>query len=269
MGTHATTVQIINNKERPSRKVQTKTKNITLVGDTTRNNSPPEIYTHPQRHTLYKKKRQEKKKHTSVNATYALVSLPCPQPPSHQNNRDIKIHLGHGLGGAGGRRDDVGGRAASPAPVLLRGTVHHHLGGGHGVHGGHQGLLDTEVVVDDLHGRGEPVGGAGRARYEVHGRVVRLGVDAHHDGVGVVLGRGGEDDLLGAGLQVGLDLLLGEEGAGGLADVLGAGGREGDLLRVAGVGGGHALAVEDEVHAVNLHGAGEASVDRVVLELFL
>ena len=135
------------------------------------------------------------------------------------------------------------------------------------MHGGHQGLLDAEVVVDHLHRGCEPVGGARGAGHEVHAGHVRLGVDTHDDGVGVVLSRGGEDDLLGAGLEVGLHGGLREEGTGGLADVLRAGGGKGDLLGVAGVRGGHALSVEDEVHAVHLNGAVELSVHGVVLEL--
>merc|ERR1740138_1825047 len=53
--------------------------------------------------------------------------------------------------------------------------------------------------------------------------------DAQEDGRGVVLGGGREDDLLGAGGDVGRDLVAREEGARGLADVLGAHGAEGDL----------------------------------------
>lgn len=86
--------------------------------------------------------------------------------------------------------------------------------------------------------------------------------------MGVILCRGGEDDLLGAGLEVGLHLFLGEEGTRGLAHVCGAGGNEGDFFRVARVRGGDALSIEDEVHAVHLHSTGKLSVNSVVLKLF-
>merc|ERR1719263_1546870 len=106
------------------------------------------------------------------------------------------------------------------APVLVRGRVDDLLRGRHGVDRGHEALLDAELVVDGLdHGR-EAVGRAGRAGDGDHGRVVRLLVDAHDDDGRVVLGRGREDDLLGARAEVRLDLLVREEGAG-LADVLG------------------------------------------------
>ena len=66
-----------------------------------------------------------------------------------------------------------------------------------------------------------------------HGRVVSL-ADAHDDESGSRSpGRGREDDLLGAGGDAGRDLVGREEGAGGLADVLGAHRAEGDLGRVA------------------------------------
>ena len=50
--------------------------------------------------------------------------------------------------------------------------------------------MGVELVVDGLdHGR-EAVGGAGRARDKVLAAAVLVGVDAHDDGPGVVLGGG-------------------------------------------------------------------------------
>jgi hypothetical protein len=81
------------------------------------------------------------------------------------------------------------------------------------VDGGHEGLLDVVLVVDGLdHGR-EAVGGAGRARDEVLAAVVLVGVGAHDDDLGVVLGGIRRDDLLGAAVDDGLGGLLGEEDA--------------------------------------------------------
>merc|ERR1712087_654719 len=76
--------------------------------------------------------------------------------------------------------------------------------GGGSVHGGHQALLDAELLVDRLDDRGEAVGGARGARDDSHGlRVVLLGVDTNDDGRGLgVLGRGRDDDLLRAALDV-------------------------------------------------------------------
>ena len=175
--------------------------------------------------------------------------------------------LGHGLGGAGGGGDDVSGRGASSAPVLAAGGVYDGLGGGHGVDGGHEGLRDDELVVDGLHHRGEAVGGAGRARDEVLGPVVLTLVDAHDDGLGVVLGGGRVDDLLGASVEDGLGSRLGEEDSGRLADVVGAEGTPADLLGVAAAGGLDLLAVEDKEVAIDLDGSLGDAVDGVVLVL--
>jgi hypothetical protein len=175
--------------------------------------------------------------------------------------------LGHGLGGAGGGGDDVSGRGAASTPVLAAGGVDDGLGCGHGVDGGHEGLRDDELIVDGLDHRGESVGGAGRARDEVLGSVILLGVDAHDDGLGVILGGGRVDDLLGASVDDGLGLLLGEEDSGGLADVVGAEGTPADLLGVAAAGGLDLLAVEDKEVAIDLDGSLGDAVDGVVLVL--
>src|SRR5699024_3967857 len=173
--------------------------------------------------------------------------------------------LAHGLGGAGGGGDDVGGGSAATAPILQRGTVNGLLGGGGGVNGGHQAVGDAEVVVQHLGNGGQAVGGAGGVGDEGHVAGVLVQVDAAHEHGGIVLGGSGHDDLLGAGVDVALGLLLGQEQAGGLHHVLSADlapgqvggvalGEDGDLLAVDhdGVLGGGNLALELAVHGVVL-----------------
>mmetsp|Transcript_54776 Transcript_54776/g.108700 ORF Transcript_54776/g.108700 Transcript_54776/m.108700 type:complete len:210 (-) Transcript_54776:776-1405(-) len=75
----------------------------------------------------------------------------------------VRDHLGHRLCSARGGRDDVSACAAAPAPVLVGGAVHHLLGRGHGVDGGHEAHGNSVLVVDGLHHGGEAVGGARRA----------------------------------------------------------------------------------------------------------
>ena len=83
-------------------------------------------------------------------------------------------------------------------------AVHQVLVCGVGVDGGHQATIDAEVVVQDLGDRGQAVGGAGGVRDDVVlRRVVVLVVHAHHDGDVFVLRGRRDDDLLGAGLDVG------------------------------------------------------------------
>ena len=175
--------------------------------------------------------------------------------------------LGDGLGGTGRGGDDVAGGGTATAPVLAGGGVDDGLGGGHGVNGSHEGLLNAELVVDGLDHGGETVGGARGARDEVLGAIVGLVVDADDNGEGVILGGGGVDDLLGATVDDGLGLLLGEEDAGGLADVVSVEGTPADLLGVAAAGGLDLLAVEDKEVAVDLDGSLGDAVDGVVLVL--
>jgi hypothetical protein len=68
------------------------------------------------------------------------------------------------------------------------------------VHGGHQALDNAEVVVNDLGQGGQAVGGAAGVRHDLHGGVVGVLVDAHHEHGGVG-GGGGHHHLLGTSLE--------------------------------------------------------------------
>merc|ERR1712127_908885 len=85
--------------------------------------------------------------------------------------------------------------------------------------------------------------------------------------VGVILGGGRVDHLLGAAIEDGLGRLLGEEDAGGLAHVVGPKGTPPDLLGVAAARSLDLLAVEDEEVSIHLDGALGDAVDGVVLVL--
>merc|ERR1711977_440034 len=173
--------------------------------------------------------------------------------------------LADGLSGTGGRWDDVGGSSAATAPVLARWAVDGLLGGGVGVNGSHETLDHVVLVVDDLGERGQAVGGAGGVGDDGDVALVAGVVDTH-DEHGGVSGRSGDDDLLGAALQVSLSLLGGGEDTGGLDDVLGAGLGPRDGGRVLLHVEADLLAVDDQVLAVNLDGALEDAVGGVVLE---
>ena len=80
-------------------------------------------------------------------------------------------------------------------------TVDGLLGGGGGVDGGHETLDDTKLVVDDLGERGQAVGCAGSVGDDGVLGIVRLQVDTANEHWGIS-GRSGDDDLLGAALQV-------------------------------------------------------------------
>ena len=194
------------------------------------------------------------------------------------NGRDTESHtgelalefrddLGHGLGGTGGRRNDVTGGGTSTTPVLAGRRVNNSLSGGHGVNGSHESFLNSELVVDGLDHRGKSVGGARGARDEVLRTVVFVLVDTHDDGLGVILARGGVDDLLGSTVKDGLGLLLGEENTGGLANVVGTEGTPANFLGVTAAAGLDLVSVKDEEVSVNLNGLLGLSVDGVVLVL--
>jgi len=59
------------------------------------------------------------------------------------------------------------------------------LTSGGGMDGGHETLDDAEVIVDDLGQGGEAVGGAARVGDDLHGWVVGILVDSHHEHWGV------------------------------------------------------------------------------------
>ena len=133
--------------------------------------------------------------------------------------------------------------------------------------GGHEGLLDAELLVDDIGERGQTVRRAAGVGDNAHVRAVLVAVDAEDKGRSrVVLGGRGEDNLLRAALEVAAGLVGGVVGAGGLDDVLRAA-----LAPVDHRGIGLAVdldvaAVDDEVAAGVLHGAGEVAEHGVVLE---
>ena len=114
------------------------------------------------------------------------------------------------------------------------------------MNGGHQAVLDAPLVVQNLGDGSQAVGGAGSVGHEVHVGGVLVQVDAGDEHGGVILGGSGHDDLLGAGVQVALSLLLGQEQAGGLHDVLSTQLGPGQISGVALSGDGDLLAVHHD-----------------------
>ena len=137
---------------------------------------------------------------------------------------------------------------------------------GVGVDGGHQTLDDAQAVVERLGHGGQAVRGARGVGDDRLGAVVLVVVDAHDDGDVLVLRRGGDQDLLGAGVDVLLRVGgLGEEAGGFDHDV------HAQLAprKVGGVTLGEDLddgAVDDDVAVFDLDGFLQAAADGVVLE---
>lgn len=173
--------------------------------------------------------------------------------------------LADSLGGTSAAGDDVLGSRTATSPILRGGTVDGLLGGSVGVDGGHETLDETPVVVDDLGERSQAVGGARGVGEDLDVGLVVLVVDTH-DEHGGVSRRSGDDDLLGATLQVSRGLLGGGEDTGGLDNVLSTSLRPGDV-------GGVTLGVEADDLAVDLEavvdgldGTLELTMLRVILQ---
>src|SRR5699024_325816 len=169
-------------------------------------------------------------------------------------------------GSAGGAGDDVAGSSAATTPILQGRTVNGLLGSGGGVNGGHQAIGDAPVVVEDLGNGGQAVGGAGSVGHEGHIAGVLIQVHAADEHGGVVLGRSGHDNLLGAGVDVALSLLLGQEQAGGLNHVLSTDLAPGQVSRIALSKNGDLLAVDDDGVLSSGNSALELAVHGVVLQ---
>jgi len=173
--------------------------------------------------------------------------------------------LADSLGSTSRRGDDVGAGPTASAPILARRTVDGLLGGGGGVDGGHEGLSDAKVVVDNLGKGGQAVGGARGVGDDLVLGLVGVQVDSadKHGGVG----RGGrDDDLLGTALQVEGGLLDGGEDSGGLDDVLGALLTPRNLIGATLVKDSNLVAIDNEVTILGLDMTLVATVGGVVLE---
>merc|ERR1712087_562596 len=133
-------------------------------------------------------------------------------------------NLGYGLGSSSGRGDDVSRSSTSSTPVFTRTGVNNSLGGGHGVNSGHQSFFNSESVVDGLNHRGKSVGSTGSTGDEVLRSVVFLLVNTHYNGLGVILGRGRVNNLLGSSIKDSLGLFLGKENSGRFGAGWGGGG---------------------------------------------
>ena len=179
---------------------------------------------------------------------------------------ELRNDLTDGLGGTGGGRNDVVASRSATSPVLLGRTIEDLLGGGDGVDGGHETLLEAKVVVDDLGERSETVGGAGSVGDNLQVLGVFVVVDTHDEHGSSLLGRSRDDDLLGASLEVSSSLLTIGEDTGGLRNVLGTSVAPRNLSRGHGVGDLDLVAVDPDAVLVGLDLTLEATVGGVVLD---
>ena len=196
----------------------------------------------------------------------------------HVGGRHAEAHAGHlalergdhaadGLRRAGGGGNDVVEHAAARAPVAAAAGIDGLLLARRGMDGGHQALLDAELLMHDLGERREAVGGAARVGHHAHIAAVEHMVHAHDEGRGrLVLGGRGDDDLLRAALEVAGRFLGVVVRAGGFDDVLRAAALPGDHGGVRLAEHADPVAVDDEVLILTLHRAGELTEHGIVLD---
>lgn len=197
--------------------------------------------------------------HGSVDLVGGDVLLELGREVDHRARRrgnagretvELAVELGEhetdGLGRARGGGNHGKGRSARATEVLMV-HVEDLLVVGVGVNGVHEAALDAEVVVEDLGERREAVGRARGVGDDVHrGRVVDVLVDAHDDGGIHVGARSGDDDLLGAIVEMHLAGLAGLEATRGLDDDLRANGSPVELLGLARLERLDLVALDDE-----------------------
>jgi hypothetical protein len=92
-------------------------------------------------------------------------------------------------------------------------------------------------------------------------------VDTHDNCLGVILGGGRVDDLLGSSIDDRLGLLLGEEDTSRLANIVGSEGTPTNFLGVAASRSLNLLSIEDKEVSIDLNSLLGLSVDSVVLVL--
>jgi len=173
--------------------------------------------------------------------------------------------LSDSLGGTGGRRDDIVADGTTTTPVLVGRAVDGLLSGSGRMDSGHQTLDDTEFVVDNLGEGGQAVGCAGSVGDDGVLGIVLVQVDTTNEHWGVS-GRSGDDDLLGATLQMSTGLFGGSEDTSGLDNVISIDGAPRDVTGISLRENADGLALDDKFTILNLDGSIESSVDRVVLE---
>ena len=118
------------------------------------------------------------------------------------------------------------------------------------MYSGHQTVGDAEVVVQHLGDGGQTVGGAAGVGHELHIGGVGVLVHAHDEHGSVVLGGGGHDHVLCTGGDMAGGLLLGQEQARGLDDILSAHFGPGQVGGVTLGEHGDGLAVDHDVIAL-------------------
>lgn len=179
--------------------------------------------------------------------------------------------LSDSLGGTSGGWNNIWAVGSSTSWVLDGSSINSGVGSSSSVNGGHETLLNSESIVDNLGKWSKAVGSAGSVGDDGLRWVVVFVVDTEDVHWGIVLGWSSEDNLLGTTFQVEVTLLLGKENTGGFTNVISAGFTPFDVDWVSLAVDFYELTINNEavVLFINLNSSWESSVDTVVLEEIL
>ncbi len=167
---------------------------------------------------------------------------------------ELRDYQTDGLGSAGGVRNDVGGAGTGTLQIALAvRTVEDHLIAGVGMNGGHDTGNDRISIVEGLGHWSEAVGGAGSGGDDGVIRLQGVVVYVVNDSRQIVSGRSGDDDFLGAGVDMSLRLGLAGIEAGALKHYVNIEGLPGEILSLRHGVYGDFLAVNGD-RAGNLYG---------------
>ena len=189
---------------------------------------------------------------------------------SHTSEFSVKLwdNLTNSLGGTSGGWDNVASSSSTGSPVFtsLGWSIDGELVHGNGVNSGHETLINTVVVVEDLGDWGEAVGGARSVGNNGHVRGIKVVVDTNDEDWAGILWWGGKNDFLGTSLDVQITFLLSKENTSGLANVISADGSPCNLGWVSLVEDFDEVSVDLDTTIALLNSSWESSVDRVVLK---
>ena len=139
-------------------------------------------------------------------------------------------------------------------------TIQDHLIAGISMHGGHDAALDRISVIQSLRHRSQAVGGAGSGADDLIVSGQGVLVYAVHDGLQIVASGSGDNNLLGAGIDVSHCLVLLGVEAGALQHDINAQFAPGAIVRVFFGIDGDLLAVNRDAVLVGLDGMAHTDI---------
>lgn len=172
----------------------------------------------------------------------------------------------YSLSSTSGGWDDVLATSSAESPVLLVWSINLVLTSSNGVDCGHKTLLDSPVVVEHFGKWCKAVGCAGGVGHDLLAGVVLFVVNTNNVGRCIILSRCGEDNSLGASLEMTTCKLLCKENTSGLTDDVYTLSSPWDFTSFHSVGDPDSLAVNSNAIFPCANLGWESAVSTIVLE---